>query len=88
MARLLRLAQAGAWDQVTARGKEQRSIYRDERARRHFPRVAGGNAFARGSARMFWIVERLHMGFRLWLAKTLHTWKRLGFLHISVTLNS
>jgi REP element-mobilizing transposase RayT len=36
MPRLLRLEQAGAWYHVTARGNEQRSIYRDERDRRHF----------------------------------------------------
>ena len=36
MARAVRIQRSGAWYHVTARGNERRSIYRDQRDRRHF----------------------------------------------------
>ena len=42
MARLLRIQRADAWYHLTARGNEQRSIYRDDRDRRHFLELLPG----------------------------------------------
>jgi REP element-mobilizing transposase RayT len=42
MARRLRIELAGGWYHVTARGNEQRPIYRDERDRRHFLELLPG----------------------------------------------
>jgi len=36
MARPLRIERAGGWYHITARGNERRSVYRDDRDRRHF----------------------------------------------------
>jgi len=41
MARPLRIERAGGWYHVTARGNEQRAIYRDDRDRQHFCELLG-----------------------------------------------